>query len=219
MIGNSIGSITQKVTVALLLAVLILLAIVGKSWTDSVRAQSELKTTMEAANKTIAAASTRETDRDKQLRKVIADIAELKNKVQTPAQALAALPAALPKLPEPIVFAASSAEQSTSSTLPSSGATTHPVLAGPPPTTVEIPQADLKPLYDAAEDCRACQTELSSAQADLADEKSQLTALTAQRDAALKQAKGGSFWARTRRAAKWLLIGAAAGAVAARAIR
>jgi hypothetical protein len=220
MIGNPIGNLSQKLNVAGSVGVVILLAIVVKSWTDSLHAQAELKTTVEATNKTIAAASSQESDRDEQLRKVIADIAELKSKVQTPAQALAALPAALPKLPEPIALVPGSSEQSTGTAVtPDDGAMAHPPLASPAPATVQIPQADLKPLYDAAEDCRACQAKLSTAQADLVDEKSQLTAVTAQRDAALKLARGGSFWTRTKRAAKWLLIGAAAGAIAAGARR
>ena len=34
-----------------------------------------------------------------------------------------------------------------------------------------LPAADLKPLYDFALDCKACQTKLAAAQSDLTDEK------------------------------------------------
>ncbi len=87
------------------------------------------------------------------------------------------------------------------------------------PATLRIPQQDLKLLYDALEDCRACQASLAAAQSDLADERTQLTATAAERDAALKSAKGGSFWTRLKRSAKWFAIGAALGAIATRTAR
>jgi hypothetical protein len=82
-----------------------------------------------------------------------------------------------------------------------------------------IPPADLKPLYDFALDCKACQAKLAAAQADLADEKTKSVALTKERDEAVTAAKGGSALRRIARGAKWFLLGAAAGAVAAKAGR
>lgn len=84
-----------------------------------------------------------------------------------------------------------------------------------PPAIIRVPPADLKPLYDAVEDCEVCQAKLTAAQADLTDETAKFTAATAQRDAAISAARG-TFWTRTRTAAKWIVIGAAAGAVLAR---
>jgi hypothetical protein len=84
-----------------------------------------------------------------------------------------------------------------------------------PPAIIRVPQADLKPLYDAVEDCEVCQAKLSAAQSDLSDEKTKFAAATAQRDAAVSAARG-TFWTRARTAAKWIVIGAAAGAVLAR---
>jgi hypothetical protein len=88
----------------------------------------------------------------------------------------------------------------------------------PEPQAV-IPSADLKPLYDFALDCKACQSKLTAAQSDLADEKTKTTTLTKERDAAVRTAKGGTAIQRFARAAKWLLIGAAFGTLAARATR
>jgi len=85
--------------------------------------------------------------------------------------------------------------------------------------TVALPSADLKPLYNFALDCQACQAKLTTAQADLADEKNKFAALTKQRDAALRAARGGSLLRRITRAAKWFALGAAAGAVAAKVTR
>jgi hypothetical protein len=83
------------------------------------------------------------------------------------------------------------------------------------PAIIRVPQADLKPLYDAVEDCEVCQAKLAAAQGDLSDETTKFTAATAQRDAAISAARG-TFWTRARTAAKWIVIGAAAGAVLAR---
>jgi hypothetical protein len=82
-----------------------------------------------------------------------------------------------------------------------------------------LPAADLKPLCDFALDCKACQAKLATSQADLNDEKTKTAALTKERDAAIRAAKGGSALRRVARAAKWFAIGAAAGAVAAEAAR
>jgi hypothetical protein len=66
-------------------------------------------------------------------------------------------------------------------------------------------------------DCKACQTKLTAAQADLTDEKTKTATLTKERNEAVRAAKGGSVLRRVTRAAKWFAIGAAAGAIAARA--
>jgi trimeric autotransporter adhesin len=103
--------------------------------------------------------------------------------------------------------AGASAQSSSSSTATQTGVA--------PPAIIQVPQADLKPLYDAVEDCEVCQAKLTAAQGDLSDETKKFAAATAQRDAAISAARG-TFWTRTRSAAKWLIIGAAAGAVLAR---
>jgi hypothetical protein len=84
-----------------------------------------------------------------------------------------------------------------------------------PPAIIRVPQEDLKPLYDAVEDCEACHAKLAASQGDLTDERAKFAAATAQRDAAISAARG-TFWKRTRTAAKWIIIGAAAGAVLSR---
>ena len=93
-----------------------------------------------------------------------------------------------------------------------------------PDAVATIPQADLPAIRDAIEGCKECQLKFTAAEQDLASEKEQLrlageqlSAVERERDAALKAAKGGGIWQRARRAAKWFLIGAAAGAVLAKA--
>jgi hypothetical protein len=97
------------------------------------------------------------------------------------------------------------------------GSESSPNNLKPDQSNAVIPAEDLKPLYDFTLDCKACQARLAAAQSDLADEKSKTTALTKERDHALQVARGGSPWRRIARAAKWFAIGAAAGAIAAKA--
>ncbi len=99
-----------------------------------------------------------------------------------------------------------------------SGRPSGPGITAPKPQVqAVIPAEDLKPLYDFTLDCKACQAKLAASQADLTDEKSKTAVLTKERDAAVRTAKGGSVLQRAARAAKWLIIGAALGALASRA--
>jgi hypothetical protein len=84
----------------------------------------------------------------------------------------------------------------------------------PDAPSAQIPTADLKPLYDYVQNCRACQAQLAAAKQDSADNVTKLAALTRERDAALTAAKGGTFWQRLRRNALWFALGAGAGAAA-----
>ncbi len=104
----------------------------------------------------------------------------------------------------------------------SSPTATEPNTAGKQsasPDQATLPIEDLKPLYDFAIDCKACQAKLAITQADLTDERAKTVVLTHERDQAVHAAKGGSVLRRIARNAKWLAIGALAGAVAAKAHR
>ena len=85
--------------------------------------------------------------------------------------------------------------------------------AAAPQSTAEIPAADLAPLYNYVQDCRACQLELTAAKQNASDDDAKIRALTRERDAAITATKGGPFWLRLKRNAHWLAIGAAVGAV------
>ena len=80
--------------------------------------------------------------------------------------------------------------------------------------SAELPPADLKPLYDYVQDCRACEAELAVAKQNAADDATKIAALTSERDAAITAAKGGTFWRRLRRDAVWFALGVAAGSAA-----
>jgi hypothetical protein len=185
----------------LVIAILVALAIYF-SWRADQRDRAHLASELAATKQLLAAADARQHDRDNQLAQTLATLAADKRTVVTPAQIIRELPTQLP-LPSPIVLQSAQA-------LPNSPE---------PKANAVIPAEDLKPLYDFTIDCKTCQAKLATAQSDLADERQKTAALTRERDDALRIARGGSAWRRITRAAKWFLIGAAAGAVAAKATR
>jgi hypothetical protein len=183
-----------ELTIAILLAVAIY-----SSWRADRRDRAQLASELAATKQLLAAADSRQHERDAQLVQTLATLAAEKRTVVTPAQIIRELPNEV-SLPSPIVLQ--------SSALPDSPT---------PKANAVIPAEDLKPLYDFTIDCKACQSKLATAQSDLADERQKTVALTRERDDALRIARGGSAWRRIGRAAKWFLIGATAGAIAAKA--
>lgn len=200
------------------------------AWQADRRDRAQLASQLAAAQQIIAQASTSQKDRDAQLTQTLAQLTAKKQSNLTTAQLLAALPQAL-HLPEPLTAPspdppAANQNVGTRSNRAAPPKGNSPLPDNPLPKTtrasspnVVVPAADLKPLYDFALDCQACQAKLTATQADLADEKTKSALLTKERDAALRVAKGGSILRRIARAAKWFAIGAAAGAVAAKVTR
>jgi hypothetical protein len=184
-----------EIAVALLLALA-----VHFSWRADRRDRSQLASELAATKQILAAADARQHDRDTQLAQTLATLAAEKRATVTPAQIVRELPSQI-SLPSPIALQSPPASQNSPS----------------PQTNAVLPAEDLKPLYDFTIDCKACQAKLAAAQDDLTDERKKTTSLTHERDDALRIARGGTAWRRVARAAKWFLIGAAAGAVAAKA--
>jgi hypothetical protein len=181
----------------------VLAATVGvRSWLDARDAQTRLAATVAAQKSVIDQAAAREAARAVELQQTLAEIAALKRRVATPQQVARELGKILPSLPQPIELH-----------VPESAPGTP--LDQAPPATATIPQLDLKPIFDAIEDCRACRAELDAARADLHDEHEKIAAVATQRDAALQTAKGGSFWKRVKRAGKWFVLGVGVGAALA----
>jgi len=195
--------------VALALAVFV-------AWRTDSRDRAQLGADLAATKQLLAAADARQHDRDARLAETLTALAVQKRAVVTPAQIVRELPREI-GLPSPIVLqsAANSSVPNQTDKHPAGNATPAD-NAKQAETQAVIPAADLKPLCDFAIDCKACQAKLTAAQADLTDEKVKTTALTKERDHALQIARGGSPFRRIARAAKWLLIGAAAGAIAAK---
>jgi hypothetical protein len=192
--------------------VVVLAAGVSVAWEDVRRQQADLQDKLASTQEQLRAADAREETRKTQLREQLAQIAQQQKRVQSPEQIVQALPSVLP-LPEPLTVNA----------VPSAASAGAPAKAGSvqgaPAPKVQLPSEDLKPLYDYALSCKACQDQLSAAQADLKDEKTKTQALGRERDDALRVARGGSVLQRVARAAKWFAIGAVAGAAAAKLAR
>jgi len=198
--------------VALALAVFV-------AWRTDSRDRAQLGADLAATKQLLAAADARQHDRDARLAETLSALAAQKRAVLTPAQIVRELPREI-GLPSPLVLqsaANSSVLNQTDKQL--TGNATPADNAKQAETQAVIPAEDLKPLYDFAIDCKACQAKLTAAQADLTDEKVKTAALTKERDHALQIARGGSPFRRIARAAKWFFIGAAAGAIAAKAAR
>jgi hypothetical protein len=180
------------------------------AWRGAQREQAQLKAELQATQKALADADARQKTRDSELAELVAGFNEKKATIQKPEQIVKALPEVLP-LPTPIILP----------TQPNDAGGQPIQKEGNPPADtaspkVSLPTEDLKPLYDFAVDCQECKAQLSAAQADLKDEQTKTQALSRERDSALKAARGGSTFRRIVRAGKWFVIGAAAGAVAAK---
>lgn len=218
-----------EILIAATLAIAVLAA-----WRAARRDRAQLAAELAVANQSLTQATARQHDREAQLQKTLAALAAEKRRIKTPAQILQDLPNQI-VLPRPITL--NSADPATgpatppcSSGLPRSSRgpncapegldpTTSSKLptSKPDPSRLVLPLEDLKPLYNFALDCRACQAKLAAAQADLADERAKTAVLTRERNEAVRAAKGGGVLRRIVRNAKWLAIGAAAGALAAKA--
>jgi hypothetical protein len=118
----------------------------------------------------------------------------------TPSQIIKEIPIYLPQnLPAPIAPVVEA---------PAAGAgpNTPPVVTG-----VNVPAVDLKPLFDELVECRECDAKLTAANQQEELDQQQAASLVAERDAAIKAAKGGSLWQRVKRHAEIIAISAASG--------
>jgi hypothetical protein len=178
------------------------------TWRANRHDTDQLTADLAAAKQSLAQADARQHERDKQLLQTLAALAAEKRNTTTSAQIVLDLPRQIP-LPSPITL--QTKPQTIAAELNTAG------KQSPAPDQAAMPIEDLKPLYDFAIDCKACQVKLAAAQADLTDERAKAVLLTHERDEAVHVAKGGSVLRRIARNAKWLAIGALAGAVAAKA--
>lgn len=199
------------------MAVVLGVAIID-AWRADRRDRAQLASELAATKKALADADTRQHERDTQLAQTLSALANLKRTIVTPAQIVRELPGEIP-LPTPITLQSTTAANSPTTQIPavpSLNSSAAPATDGQPSRAI-IPAEDLKPLYDFALECKACQAKLTAAQSDLTDERTKTAALAHERDDALRLVRGGNVWRRISRAAKWFVIGAAAGAIAAKA--
>lgn len=210
----------RTIEIAILLSALVIATLAAHAWLAARADQQRLQSTLAAQKELLDAADSRERSRAATLDDALAQIAALKRATQTPTQIVHDLPQYL-SLPQPITLA-DPASPADTTTQQGTGRSEKPVSAPTPSTplpaapSAQLPTADLKPLYDYVQDCRACQAQLAAAKLNSADDASKIDALTHERDAAITAAKGGSFWLRLRRNALWFVVGAASGYAAAK---
>jgi hypothetical protein len=213
MMGISLSTVIERRVAAVAVALAAAAGIfVFRNWLEGRDDRTRMEVTMASQGTLIAAAERREQDRARELQDTLKQIADLKHSVQTPLQVIREIPQYLPPLPKPLELLPPAAPEAAAK-----GSATGTRNGEVPARDVRVPAEDVKPLFDFVQDCRACKARLSAAQSDLQDERAKTYALGKERDAAVKAAKGGGFWLRTKRAAKWLAVGFAIGYVAHRA--
>jgi len=228
--GSLLATAERRIATVAVLIALGAGAIGFRSWLEERDDRVQMSATIASQNSIIAAAEKREQDRAQQLADTLKQIADLKASVQTPQQVIREIPQYLPPLPQPLSTIAPSSSNS-------AGTSSAQATAGPTPAAahgqdaaaakagevvtpdVRVPSADLKPLFDFVQDCRASQAQLTAAQHDAQDQRTKNDALTKERDAAVKAVKGGSLWTRSVRAAKWVAVGFALGFAARSVVR
>jgi peptidoglycan hydrolase CwlO-like protein len=227
MFGSLLGTAERRVATLTVAAALGIGVIAFRSWLEAHDERMQMTATIASQNSIIAAAEKREQDRQQQLADTLKQIEDLKRSVQTPQQVIREMPQFLPPLPQPLETvapksaAAASGQPGSSGTAQTSGGDPQKSTQTRevPAPDMRVPSADLKPLFDFVQDCRACQAKLTAALQDAQDQRTKNDALTRERDAAVKAAKGGGVWSRTVRAAKWVAAGFAVGYLAHAAVR
>lgn len=229
----------RKTEIGIIMVALVSVVICARQWHETRVERVALKEQIAQQQKANDAESANERKSAQILKNRIAEIEALKKKTKTAADAAKALPAALSSLPLPIkielppepkqeVSARATGTESADTAGPTQssagkvrlGATASEspgemsTLGDQMAAIARIPTQDLKPIYDAVENCKECELQLDSLQAQLAATKLRLQAAEKERDEALVIAKGGSRRTRFKRAIKWFVIGAAAGSLA-----
>lgn len=175
---------------------------------DRLKAQAEIAAAQKAFDQIAADRRDHEQAdkaRDDASAKQIEAMQKLASQIQTPAQIAAWIPKQIPGIPQPITISVPPATPQ-----------------NPQPDAIaSIPQADLPTLRDSIEKCREDSVRLTTCQQDKASRDAQIKMADAQieqlkneKSSLQTELKGGTFWTRTKRAGKWLLFGAAAGAAA-----
>jgi type II secretory pathway pseudopilin PulG len=166
------------------------------AWRADRRDRAQLAADLAAAKQALAQADARQHERDAQLVQTLATLAAEKRTVTTPAQIVRELPQQI-SLPSPIVL--QPAPSSNPGTEPTHADAAAGAARDSNQTQAVIPADDLKPLYDFALDCKACQSKLSTAQGDLTDERAKTAVFTRERDEAVRAAKWAGHRRRFRR--------------------
>lgn len=209
----------RTIELAAFFAALLITSLAFHAWIAAHDDQLRLQSTLAAQKQLLDAADARESARANTLEQSLAEIAEIKRSTQTPEQILRELPKYLP-LPQPITpETTNKTQQGTALSEKLPAAPKPPPQAMPPSTSAvalgmpaaQIPSADLKPLFNFVQDCRACQAQLAAAKQNSLDDRAKIDAITRERNAAIQASRGGSFLRRLRRNTLWFAVGAGVG--------
>ncbi|HKQ87272.1 MAG TPA: hypothetical protein VJS43_10965 [Candidatus Acidoferrales bacterium] len=215
---------TRKIVEVLLLALALAFAWLSvDSWLASRDAQRQFKTAFAVEQKLIAESDVTKRQQENALTNLLREIENLKEKTRTPSQVVKELPKYLP-LPAPITISRPQQDdcveqaQGTATTTDSAVSRNEPSIDSAPSSSMlrtrnldaKLPVQDLRPLFDFVQDCRTCDAELDAARKKAAEDTVKITALTRERDLAIR-AKTGSLWLRIRQDAILFGFGAIAG--------
>jgi hypothetical protein len=184
-----------EISVAFLLALAVYF-----SWRADRRDRSQLESELAATKQLLVAADARQHDRDAQLAKTLATLAAKKRAIVTPAQIVRELPSQIP----PAVSHRSATHTGVAKSAIAPNQSRHPRRR---------PEAYVRLRHR----LQGLPSQAHRRPGRPHRRTRENTSLTHERDDALRIARGGSLLRRIGRAAKWFLIGAAAGAVAAKA--
>lgn len=199
-----------KLKIALVIIALAAMTLLIAGWLEARNAEEKAEATSEQqaliikqANDSIAALQKQEAAREAATAIQLADLQSKFNQAQSPQQ-IATLVAQVMGLKQPVIITTPAAT---------------PQNPNPQPIA-QVPTSDAPQVKAYVQACEACKVQLPAVQAQVESLQSQqklagqqLSAMQNERDAWQKAAKG-TWWTNTKRAAKFLAIGAGVGAAA-----
>jgi peptidoglycan hydrolase CwlO-like protein len=182
----------HKIYIPAIVVLIVLAVLIGSAWSAHVKDEARRDAVIHEQEKTIA-------DLHEAMDKRQAELKQQLSELEGRKQSVIKVPSSAPQIiremiPTPIQQTAAIEKD----TLPNA-----PVAVLTKQNEIDLAQFALS--------CKECDTRLQAVEADKADQTKQIAALTTERDAAMKAAKGGSVLQRFRRNAKWFVIGGLAG--------
>jgi uncharacterized coiled-coil protein SlyX len=182
----------HKIYIPAIVVLIVLAVLIGSAWSAHVKDEARRDAVIHEQEETIA-------DLHEAMDKRQAELKQQLSELEGRKQSVIKVPSSAPQIiremiPTPIQQTAAIEKD----TLPNA-----PVAVLTKQNEIDLAQFALS--------CKECDTRLQAVEADKADQTKQIAALTTERDAAMKAAKGGSVLQRLRRNAKWFVIGGLAG--------
>lgn len=188
----------HKVYLSLLATVIVVIAIAGSAWRDHVRDDAQ-------RDAIVAAQKTDITDLQQRIADSRSDAQAQVAAIEREKQALAAAPERAPEIIRELV--------PTKAAKPRGHEAAQLVPNAP---DVSLSQQEEMDLAQFALTCKECSAQRDQLAQETKDEQEIITRQKVELDAEKKAAKGGGFWQRTRRIAKWIAISGAVGYVIGR---